>query len=426
MMITMNTNLPSDVISGYDHNRQFPAWLGKVRQEAIQHFHKLTLPTKKDEKWKYVDFPSTLVEWPVVEDQAVFNETVISLVAEKIGEIQSESYLVFVNGEYVPQLSRFSPENSRPLSLEIPETFLDMLHSIENEDIFESINTIRFTDGVLVNVDQEQTADLDVIWVTVPSAKEISFHPRNCFKLDKNAALNIRIHSISTGENSYFMNAVSLVEVGNGAKLNLSFFANESDAAIHFSKFFITCAENAVVKVANFNAAVGLSRTEIDVDFLGPNAVAEILGLNYLVRSQTVHQVASVNHVVGECHCEQVVKSILDNESCTDYYSTVNVAVGAQLTVSNQLNQTLMLSDNAESYSRPQLNIDADDVKCGHGATVGQLEPGELFYLKSRGLSEAQGQLLLLKGFSQDVINRVEDPISRSLWTQFLADRLKF
>lgn len=425
MMATMDTSLPPEILNGTESNRQFPSWLGKIRQEAIQNFNSHRFPTKKDEAWKYIDVPESIVNWPVVESQSVFKETLTALIASKIGQIDSDEYLVFLNGEFLPELSKYIENGVYSLSTEIPDLFSDMVHSVENEDIYEAINTIRFADGALVNVSEYSSKELDIIWINIPATKETSTHPRNCFKLGSNSTLTLRIHCISGNDSAFFINEVCCFELEKKSTLNLSIFANESNATTRFSKLFFKCHESSNLQIANLNVGTGISRVELDIDFAEPHAKATILGLNILNENQTVHQLANVNHFVGDCQCEQIVKSILSDSSCSDYFSTVNVSAGAQLTVSNQLNQTLMLSDNAESYSRPQLNIDADDVKCAHGATVGQLDEGELFYLKTRGISETKGKQLLIKGFSQEIIDRVTDPRTRKLWRLFLEKKLE-
>jgi len=384
-------------------------WLGQIRQEAYERFQAIGFPTKGLEGWKYISLD------PIMSASFVLAGGKSSQAAVSF-KSQEENRLVFVDGVYSEEYSstgflphgvflgrlaeniEFTPDIVRPYLEQRLET---------ETNAFSLINMFSFKDGAFIYVPKNISIDkpLNLFFVTSPTADAPQlFYPRILIVLGDRASAEVVAHFIGGASGKYFNNSDADIHLGEGAKLDYSYIQRESKGAFGFLSNRYTLKKESALNVLSFSEGGLLVRNENQVAFTGEYASASLKGLSVLSgESQTFHH-AVVEHAVPHCTSRQFYKAILTDKSKSEFNSLVHVHRGAEKSDSNQLNKNLLLSDFAQSYSRPQLKIEADDVACTHGATVGQLEKEELFYLRSRGFSEKLARFVLTYGFAEEIL----------------------
>ena len=328
--------------------------------------------------------------------------------------------LVFVNGRYSEDDSRIGdlPSgvwlNSMARSLaEKPEL---VRGAIAESDLaggqpFASLNAALFTDGFVLALDEGVTLDRPVEIVHVADGIEAaSFHLRHGITL----APNSRATLIETyiGNGPYWTNAVGEVSVRDGAALVHVKLQDESHAAIHFAAARVTLG--AAARYRNFGLTLGanLSRQDVQVA-LGDGAEVGVSGAFLLRGDQDTTNAIVIDHASPNATTRELFKGVLDERAHGAFLGTIRVREGAQKTDAKQTSRTLLLSDRAAIDTKPELEIFADDVKCAHGATVGDLDKETLFYLRARGIGLDEARRLLIEGFVLEAIETVEQPALR-------------
>lgn len=223
----------------------------------------------------------------------------------------------------------------------------------------------------------------------------------------------------TNGADSEFENRFIDIELADNATL----FCAQSDHHIKGQQFFamkVSLQQHATFNYVGFVNDVALGRRDLQIDFYGEKAVASLKGIGLHRNQNQFFNHLTINHHVGNCECRQLFKSILMDYALSEFSGLVFVEKNAHGTNSSQLNQTLLLSDQARALSRPQLRIDADDVECAHGATVGQLNPDEIFYIQSRGMTQQKAKQLLTYGFAKEVLTDVPDPKIKTMLLEML------
>lgn len=398
-----------------------------VREAAFRRFRETGLPTPAHEDWKYLSLDAAL--------DAPYHapcEDCLEAVDKKILELHFLSHdeknrIVFVNGNYSP---KFSAKNALPAGVVLSE-FGACLGSGEaalaphlangigeEANPFALVNAFSFTDGAFLSVPDgvkvEET--VHVLFVSVGHGSGVLFHPRVLAVLGKDASASLAVNHVELNAENHFMNAVLEARVGDGASLEW-LGAQRSDAEgthLHAHRFYL--GRDSKLDALFFTRGGALTRNEARVDFLGEGAHASLKGLTLARHASAVHHHPTANHFSPRCTSRQFYKSVVADEARTEFDSLVRVSRGALKSDSRQLSNNLLLSAGARAFARPQLRIDTDDVTCAHGATVGQLEKDELFYLRSRGLSKEFARKLLIYGFAEAVLEDLrEGPLKKQL-----------
>ena len=396
-------------------------WLSDIRREAYDRFKTIGFPTKTLESWKTISLEPILGASFVSSDgrspqkpDMDFLKGLVSLKSEE------ESRIVFVNGAYSEEYSSagFLPHGvflgrlaeNIELTPDIVRPYL--APRLENEtNAFSLINAFSFKDGVFVTVPKNTVLGrpLNLVFVTsLMAGNPRVFYPRILIVLGDHASADVVVNFIGDTTAQYFNNAHAEIHLGEGANLNYTYIQRESRQAFSFFSNHSTLKKESVLNVLSFSEGGLLVRNENHVEFTGERASASHKGLSVLSGESQVFHHAIVDHAAPRCTSRQYYKNILAGRSKSEFNSLVHVHRGAEKSDSNQLNKNLMLSDFAQSYSRPQLKIDADDVACTHGATVGQLEKDELFYLRTRGFSEKQARFALTYGFAEEILEELK------------------
>jgi Fe-S cluster assembly protein SufD len=377
------------------------------RDVAAEAFRRLGLPGaaagRREEAWKYTALR-------LVAD-ASFTQP-LSLVADstllaRLPRLDA-ARIVFVDGQFRPELSALPPAV-------IFAPFADRgefgtLARPDSEPLV-ALNTMLAEDGasLLVPADTDGGRLMLVNFAT----DRASFHPRHAVHLAAGARLTLL--ELSLGNGTYLHNPVFEVQVDEGASLTHVRLQDESPTAFHLSTLYVDVAERGTYDSFALNLGSHIARTEVHARLVGAKGTTHLNGAQLLGGTQHADFTTVVRHDAPSCASRQTVKHVLAGRSQGVFQGRIEVARGAQKTDGYQMNQALLLSPDAEIDTKPELEIFADDVKCSHGATVGELDADQLFYLRSRGIPDAEARSMLVRAFLAEGLDAVLDETVRSV-----------
>lgn len=406
--------------------------LHRVRKEALKNFSELSLPTLKDEEWRYTNI-SSLLKYNFTlpsEDLKISDELVSKYL---FGEMDS-NILIFVNG-------KFSKENSKLLNLpegtvagsisdavkdnpEIIEKHFGKYASYSNQ-IFTALSTAYTKDGAFVYVPEGTIVEnpIHIIFVTTASEEKIIIQPRNLFVASNNSQVTIIEHFVSENDNIYFTNAVTEIVAEDNAIVDHYKLQEESKNAFHIARVEIDQERSSNFTSHSISTGGAISRNDINARFNSEGGECTLNGLFLLEDKQLFDAHTLIDHASPLCNSHEHYKGILDDSSRGVFNGKVLVRQDAQKTNAFQQNNNIILSDNALVNTKPQLEIFADDVKCSHGATIGQIDEEAKFYLKSRGIGEEAANAILIHAFASDVIKSMKLESVRNYLEDILSKR---
>ena len=392
------------------------AWLNTRRAAALERANALAVPTTRDEEWRFTDLtPLTKLQFQPVTAAATVSMADIAGYAVTEAAVR----LTFVDGIYAPALSQ---RNALPAGITVElladtlktraaliEPHLARLAHGEN-DLFTALNTAFLQHGVFIHAAKNAALKQPVHLLFVATRKGAAAYPRCLIVADEGSECCVIEDYVALGEEAYLTNAVTEIAVAPNASVRHIKLQRESSNAFHIGSCAVTLAKDA--RYLSHAVAFGarLSRNNLTVTQQGEGAHAQIDGIALIGGRQLADTHTLMDHTRPNGTCEQSHKTIVGGAAHAVFNGKVLVREGAQLTDSSQQSRNLLLSDKAHVDTKPQLEIFADDVKCAHGATVGQLDAENLFYLKSRGLPEAQARNLLTYAFGAEIIDRIPVP----------------
>jgi Fe-S cluster assembly protein SufD len=392
----------------------------RLRTAALQRFEERGLPTTRDEQWR-----NTSVA-PIA--RAAFRLPTASAVdAARLAAFRlEEAYeAVFVNGRFAPSLSTLSglgegvQVTSLAAFLGAPGSVAGPLAQIASVDgqPFTALNTAFLEDGAYVRLAPQAVADKPIhllFYSTNPDATAPTLsHPRTLIDAARGSQARIIETFAGPAGEAYFTNAVTEIAVGEGAVVEHYKRQIESDRAFHVGRIEGRQARASQLHSFSFALGASLARTDVNVRLEAEGGECGMYGL-YLGRgSQLLDHHTLIDHAAPRCSSREVYKGVLDERSRGVFFGTILVRPDAQKTDAHQTNKNLLLSREALVDSTPRLQIEADDVRCKHGSTTGQLDALALFYLRSRGIGEAEARRLLTYAFAADVMDRVAVPSLR-------------
>ncbi len=415
-------------------NGSAPAWLMDMRKSAIQRFAELGFPTTKDEEWRFTNVaPIAKAAFEPFEPGEA-GWTVEKLEALTFGG-PGVHRIVFVNGRYSAGLSAVGtlPKGVRveSLSVAMEKTPDDVRRALgrsahhENQ-AFAALNTAFFADGAFIQVPDgvlfEDT--VHVIFAVTPGAKPGISHPRNLVVAGKSAQLTV-VQSYLGGKGQYLTNAVTEIAADDNAVVDHYVLQQESTAAFHTSVLDLNASRSAVVSNQSYTFGGAIVRNDVNLVLSGEGAEGTINGLTVVNGEQHVDNHTSIDHAVPHCNSYELYKGVLDGKARNVFNGRILVRKDAQKTDSKQTNKNLLLSPDALANSNPQLEIYADDVKCTHGATIGQLDETALFYLRSRGIPMDEARHILTYAFAGNLVTRIKVPGLKDRVDAMLASRLR-
>jgi Fe-S cluster assembly protein SufD len=408
-----------------------PVWLRELRRRSFDRFEQVGLPGVEQEEWKYTNVaPIKRTKFaPVVNS----NGTGLSKrngLAPFVYDETRDSTFVFVNGIFREDLS-----SSQGLSGVVALDLNDALQISEYEKVirdglerningdnngFELLNTALFAGGLFIKIPRglELKTPIQLQFVSEPIKSEspAAVFPRVLIVGEENSAATIIESYRATAEGVYLTNAIVEVVLDEGARFQHYKVQRESAGASHIATTRADLGPKASYDTTTINFGAALSRHDIHVTMDHEGASCSVDGLYMVEGSQHTDTHSVIDHRQPHCTSRQLYKGILDGKSRAVFNGKVFVRHGAQQTDAQQTNKNLLLSNEAQVDTKPQLEIYADDVKCTHGAAIGQLSEDEMFYLESRGINPALAKNMLTYGFAEEVIERIKiDSIRREL-----------
>lgn len=394
------------------------SWLKILRENAIERFAEIGFPTPADEDWKYTNVaPLAGENFDLAIDAAdVDREKFARLAASEM----SASRLVFVNGKLNTDLSDVAAlEISGAAVLNLTDAAKDtrfaeivkqnLARIVDyNTNGFTALNTAVQTDGAFVFVPKNIKIETPVQLLFIADGESIAAFPRILIVLERGAEATIVESYLRTSETKYFTNSIVEITLADDARLTHTRVQRESHAAFHVTTTGANLERGSFYDSTNITLGGKLSRHDINVKFNAEGGEAFVDGLYLVGETQHADTHSVIDHAVPNCASHQTYKGIVDGRARAVFNGKVFVRENASGTDAKQSNKNLLLSNDARVDTKPQLEIFNDDVKCAHGATVGQLEEEELFYLLSRGLREDLARNLLTYGFAEEVINKVK------------------
>jgi Fe-S cluster assembly protein SufD len=415
---------------------QGAGWLDTLHQDAYAKFLQLGLPTRKHEAWKYIDLKPILSTPFQSIGQGKTSLDPADLSAYQLSDHPNR--LVFVNGQLVPSLSQTpSLGNAKLLSVQealsqCPDVFQSLWRQTleQTEDAFVALNTALFSEGWVLwlpkNTSLADNQGIHILWIsTQGETSPEAAYTRGVIALEEGAKAQVTLDFIGLSNHLYLNAPVLDVKADANSKLDLCLIQSEGVNGFNLAATHLHQATGSEINVHCLAFGSHTSRHHLEVTLSGEHATCRMNGLSLLSGNSSVYRHVVVNHPVGHCVSEQLFKGIINDQARSEFDGTIVVGKGANGTDATQLNKNLLLSGQARVYTRPQLQIDTDDVKCAHGATVGQLEEEELFYLVSRGLDKRTAQNLLTFGFAEEVIDRIDSTPLKERLTNRLLSTLK-
>ncbi len=411
------------------------AWLHPVRSAAIDRFAELGFPTLDDEEWRFTNV-SPLTRVPF---QAATRFDLDATVARKLNDrligAGSGCRLVFVNGRYAAALSTPGrlPEGvvagSLAAALErTPEPLKAHLtrYASFQENAFVALNTAFLQDGAFVSIPKGKIVEepIHLVFVATPEAEPAVAHPRSLILAGVNSQATVVESYIGLEEGVYFTNAVTEIIAAENAILDHYKVQQESRPAFHISTTQIQQDRGSNFRSHAITLGGGLVRNDVNAFLGAPGGECTLNGLYLASGRQHVDNHTRIDHAQPHCTSHELYKGILDGQAHGVFNGKIYVHQDAQKTDAKQTNKTLLLSEDAVINTKPQLEIFADDVKCTHGATIGQLAGEAIFYLRSRGIGREQDRSLLTFAFANDIIGRIKvAPIRARLEEMLLASQ---
>ena len=409
-------------------------WLREIRQHALGRFVELGFPTARrgNEKWKYTNVGPVAAADFSLPRKADSSDATTADIQQAAPWQESWATLVFVNGRHSPTLSTPSGRTNgvHMASLadallsdgDVVEDHLGRYASVE-DDGFTALNTAFVRDGAFVHIPEGESLDspLHLLFVSTEGEQPTVSHPRVLVVAGPGSKATIIESYVGLSRGRYFTNAVSEMVVGDGAEINHYRLLVESEDAFHVGVARVHLGRDSRFSSRAFAKGAALGRYDLYLKLGGPGGACYLDGLYVTSGSQHMDNFINIDHTKPHTTSRLNYKGILDGKSRAIFGGTVWVQKEAQKTDALQKDKNLVLSPDAEVDSKPALFIYADDVKCGHGATAGQIDQDTVFYMRSRGVDLDTASHLLIYGFAAEIIDTVRvDPLRTYLERVFL------
>jgi Fe-S cluster assembly protein SufD len=394
-----------------------PEWLREIRADATAEFNAMEFPTYRDEIWRRTDIKPIL--------RTTFSSDNDSSTAPSQDDMANYSYaadgfieLVLVDGVFSSDLSSMSnaPDSITITSLaqaidsDIQGLRTQLNDTAQNTSAFVPLNTAFIQDGTYINIPDNTQIEtpIHLLYITTRGGA-IATHPRNLVVVGQSSEITLLESYVSIGDtDNYLTNGVTEITLNDNAKVNHHKIVDEGASAYHLFSTQVhegrDCSYNSFVMTLSGQ----IVRNELNLTLAGENGNCDLNGLYLNNGDRLIDNALFVEHAVSKCYSRMGYKGVLDDNSASVFTGKVVVPPNSQQTDSDQLNNNLLLSDNATIDTNPQLEIFADDVKCTHGATIGGFPPELVFYFQSRGMDAATADGILTYGFATEVVDAIK------------------
>jgi Fe-S cluster assembly protein SufD len=398
---------------------QAPAWLTEIRSSARDRFAELGFPTTHNEHWRFTRLRPLLQHDFTLERTIAEDGISDAAIAEMTFDDSSCHRIAFINGNFASDLSHLAdlPEGVRIANLR--EAFANeptlvvkdlAQHADTASNPFIALNTAHLVDGTYIEVAPKTVVDKPIHLVFVTSAGDGSpvSHPRNLIVAREEAQLSVIESYVGKDDEVYFTNAVTELVVGRGARVDHYKAQKESLKAYHVANIQARVEQDAHFETRSVLMGGALVRNDINAYLSGENIECTLDGLYIGGGTQHIDNHTLLDHAMPHCNSYESYRGILTGRARGVFNGKIHVHPDAQKTDAKQSNGCMLLSDDAQINTNPQLEIYADDVKCTHGAVVGQIDEDAIFYLRSRGIPKVEAREQLIHAFANEVLERIE------------------
>ena len=413
-----------------------PASISKLRKVAIDRFSQLGFPTTKLEAWRFTSVaPIAATPFALADDgpSALSGDELDSFTFKDLPFTQ----LVVVNGCFAPQLSSCG---ALPAGVEagglreaidrdptLVERYVARLAPYEDQP-FTALNTAFLCDGAFLRIPANAVIEqpIHLLFVATAHQKAQVHHPRVLILAGENSQARIVESYAGLRDARYFTNAVTEIAAGPNAVIDHYKLLRESLQAFHIASMHVSLGRSSSFSSHSITLGGALVRNDVTATLNGEGIDCTLNGLYVVNGRRLIDNHTMVDHAKPHCSSHELYKGILDDEAHAVFNGKIVVQLDAQKTDAKQTNQALLLSEHAQINTSPQLEIFADDVRCTHGATVGQLDHDAMFYLRSRGLSQARARNVLIHAFASDILDRIKIAPIRAHLDRVLLEQLLF
>jgi Fe-S cluster assembly protein SufD len=432
-----NTDLKTQLIADFKTaegrmNGEAKSSVHKVRQQALEHFEALGFPTTRHEEWKYSNVKNLINQAFDFNAKTDFSAADLELMP--IPNLEG-NILYFINGVYNAELSSIvSPETELQIMTfaEAAKTQPALVEKYFNQysdaqvNAFTALNTAFAHNGIFVYVPENKVVEQPVIIRFINDARtlNVASQPRNLIVVGKRSEVQIAEAFRSIGENASFTNSVTEFVVAEEANVHYYKIQNESDKSYHIGTTSVVQESKSVFTANTVTANGGFVRNNLHIKIDGEYAEANMFGLYIPNGKQHIDNHTVVDHAKPNSNSNELYKGILKDKSTGVFNGKIFVRQDAQKTNAFQSCKNVLLSEDASMNTKPQLEIWADDVKCSHGTTTGQLNDDALFYMQARGISKDSAKSLLTLAFAQDVIDKFEIPAIKVYLEELISEKI--
>ncbi|MFK5878265.1 MAG: Fe-S cluster assembly protein SufD [Flavobacteriaceae bacterium] len=404
-----------------------------VRSEAMASFEKEGFPTKKDEEWKYTSLKSVLNH-----DYSVFPESESAVEFKDVKKYflhEIDSYkVVFIDGSYSSFLSETTHDGydiclmsaalKKPKYKMVIDNFFNKIAKQKNS--LTNLNTAFSLEGAYINIGKNTVLPkpIQIVNFYTGNEKEILLQPRNLIIVGENSHVQIIERHQSLSSNVVLTNAVTELFVNKRSIVDYYKIQNDNTNASLIDSMYVQQKEHSIASVNTFSFGGKLTRNNVEFYHEGEHVESHINGITVIGDKQHVDNHTLIHHKFPNCESFELYKGIYDDASTGVFNGKVIVDQDAQKTNAFQQNNNILIGDKASINAKPQLEIFADDVKCSHGCTIGQLDEKALFYMQSRGIPVKEAKALLLYAFGNDVVEKIKIPELKTRITKLIALKL--
>ena len=405
-------NLPFDI-----HE---PQWMSDLRKLHWQAWCENGLPTHQHERFKYTDF-SFLMNQSYTRIERTCSDPLKEIVEQHRLRKKEHILLVLVNGYFEPSLSdvtKLLMQKGKLIASSLNEAIIDYpalfkQHWPKQIDTatfpFVSLNRSRWTDGLFLYLMDHCELKETIHILSIATQKECVAHPHHILVLGEKSQLTFFEEHLSLVNQFYLMNQVSTITLGKGAQLDHYKLQQEGEQAIHLAHVFVEQSEDSHARFSTFSFGSTFARDDLIVQLQESGSAIHTSGFYRLnKKNQYIDHHVEINHLAPYSQSEMFYKGMIEQPARAVFNGRLHVAKGAEKIIAHQANHNLLIHPEAEVYTKPELEIYADDVKCTHGATIGQLDEEMLFYLQSRGISREEAQLMTSCAFADEIVQRIQ------------------
>lgn len=383
-----------------------------TQSAAFERLQEMDFPTTRDEYWKYTRLGK-------------INKANFTIATQTTSELSfsdyivSENYIVIENGIIRTDLSQYSTDYGVTF-VDAPSLSDAAGTDLNENDVFNTLNASLFQQAIQVCIKAKATIETPLQLIYVSNGENVMANNRLAVKVEQSANASVMITNISNGGQNCFNNMVTTADVAENAHLTIHKIQAEENGNLQISTEQVRQATNSTFKINTFSLSGKLIRNNINIAVNGENCETYMNGAVVTDGKQHVDNHTFVDHKVPNCYSNENYKYVLDGHSTGVFNGRVVVQQDAQVINAYQNNGNILLSDYASINSKPELEIYADDVKCSHGSTTGQLDEDALFYLQTRGISKGNARKILVSAFVGEVIEAVENENITNLTEQLL------